>query len=434
MIGGDGLMAVVNDWLEHGDRFAHFTACEFAPRRADSRTREQLRRLTAIETDDDGNVEAGRAAVALASLGEWGDVVDYLLRFGLRSHRTVTDFRSEVSQLDETTVDAIAAGAANESTREGAILAIGFSGRQALLPIVKRAFVDAAQDSGVALASAHALRWLHDASEELVPKLAGMLKGPHGRPAAAALLTSGRGDAQDALVRHIMGTYDHDIALDLLSIGCVPDIVLELILRRLRDADRYTRLEMLSNFLSTRPSADTAVRLLGHTFVRDAVRELAHDEDGLVHFHGGRATLIRLLAKFDPGAAYALALAALRSPTTRRRECYPYLLVSLDHTRALSDLRDIAAAEPNMLVLAAIGRAMRRVDYKPLILDLLRSDAETHREAGCILAGRLRRTGCATLCASGRRTTTPWSCLKPRGAHCPSCMHQPCASGCWIAS
>jgi hypothetical protein len=85
-IGGEGLTAVVNRWLEVGDRYGRMDALQLAAHRPDAATIGLLVRISqAEELRDDFPVEQGYAAKALAAAGRWSDVVAYIIRWGLRT-------------------------------------------------------------------------------------------------------------------------------------------------------------------------------------------------------------------------------------------------------------------------------------------------------------------------------------------------------------
>jgi len=170
-IGAEGLARMNNFYLEHGQsRWAREDGMKRAVRRSDKETVRLLRRLARGEVDAaDGEadfpVEEVRAVETLADLGKWRDVVEGVVRLGLRFSYEFAE-RFPKRGLTNAALRPALEALEGDEPPPGAILAVGYSRRLDLLPQLHAILRQAKPESDTAQACMLALEALADTSPE----------------------------------------------------------------------------------------------------------------------------------------------------------------------------------------------------------------------------------------------------------------------------
>ncbi len=389
-IGGPGLTTVLNQWLQ-GEWYARTHAIKFAARRPDETTIRLLVEASARSGDSARDaVERGHAAAALAACRCWNEVVRYILRSGAQTHTRVTDFRHEAGRLDDRSVEPARLAFDEDPSNPGAVLALGFANYEGILPKLRSALASVGPDTDAALIISTVVSWMGDSSDEVVSALQQVFDARvHSRAALVALLTNGSEAAKEVLWQRLRSEYHASIALALLDDAGYRERTIPLVRERLRNADRYTCLELLDEMVEDPTFSETLDSILADDRLRDSVRSMALDEEGSFRLGQGRASALRALARFDPQAAFLGTKAALRSRLDSARERYPYVLVEIDSGRAVRDLLEHSKAEASTTVLWATSRAFADLDIKEALLEYLNSSVPIERETALRVAARL---------------------------------------------
>lgn len=389
-IGGAGFTAVVNRWLDDGERHAKLDAAELAARRPDEGTAERLARLALADELWDGRhpLVQSRAAATLASFGRWRDVIAYFVRWGLKSFTNVDAYRDEASVLeDEAMGPAFAVLAEEGDIPPGALLALGFGGRADRSDRVRAAIESSPADSDLAVAGLQALRDFGVADPGLVPLMARSM-GPQPFAATNALLANGTEPALQVLIDELRRRYDDGLALPLLHDPATSKQAAAIVRERLR-AGGYECLRTLRTLVGHGLPRETLSECTASDDVQERLAELIFERDAGSPFVGDRAAAVCLAALRDPVLAFEAAAAALRDEEERDRERYPRLLADLDPVRAVAALVRQARTEASTKVLRAIGRAMPLPGGGEALVAELSAEEPDRRAAACRVAAWL---------------------------------------------
>lgn len=220
-LGGAGFTQVVNEFLTTESRDVRLDAIKLGAKRPDEGT---IRRLTAISESEDTRdrhpIEQNEAATVLAEIGEWGPVLRFVERIGLRVSSDLIDFaRRDLRPPSEFLTEvrsAILTQAADATP--GSLLALGFGSPQDDSATVRGTLADCEPDSDLAHACVIALDMLRDASEESVPLLARQLTiQNHEFSVINALIVNGTQAALQALRSHTSERFDVAIGVNLIN-------------------------------------------------------------------------------------------------------------------------------------------------------------------------------------------------------------------------
>lgn len=357
MVGGDGLTSVVNDWLDRGDRYAVLRALKLASRLGDGRTNDRLARLVESNElwEDKAPILQGDAAAALAANKCWTAVVTYYVKWGLKTFRTVDEYRHEAGRLDDVAM-APALGILDSDPTPGAVLAVGFGGRDDKTEHVHGLLRSADPGSDLAHACVITLRRLGDTAPTSVPLVARSM-GSNSFIVHNTLLANGTAEANRVLLESLRAEFDDGLAIPLLhdpeTAAAAAKIVRDHLI-----GDPWGGLPTLQHLVAGRVPAEVLERCVDAPAIRDHIWESAFDPESQFRYVGLRATAIRVLALRSLTDAIAAAEAAIRDAQSPDRHFYPYVLVELDPARAVESLLRQAAVEPKARVMRAIGRAL----------------------------------------------------------------------------
>jgi hypothetical protein len=388
-MGGAGLAAVVNCYLEADNPYGRMDGLKLAAKRPDTGTIERLVRVMRSDQLWGGHpVEQGDATRALALLGRWREAIESVVLWGLRMPRFLTRHPLIEAPLDDLAMEpAFEALARSAEPPPGAILALGVGGRTDQLGRLRSVVADAPMDSDVARAGILALGLLQDGLDETVTVLIDHLRGPRNKEAARnALIGAGSDAGLDAVLAHTRSDFCPLTALALLEHPRTSSAAAELVRGHLSRLDFGQRMSLLEDILPFAPKGDPLGPFIEGRAFRDLIREEAFRETG------SRLVAIRALAVFDPGSAFLAARKAFRIQDGLNREEFPYLMVQCDPEAAVRTLLGCALSERQTSVLWATGRAVGLVGRTELVEGWLRSPDPGQRRAGCLVSGWLPRT------------------------------------------
>lgn len=321
---------------------------------------------------------------ALASMGQWREMVQGGLRLGLRTPKTLPKYLEGHVFNDEELEDALSE-LRSGAPSPGALLMVGFSGRTELASDVRAIYRRSERDSERALACLLALESLGDLeSEEIF--LDNIDSPKNGWVALRALLGTVRTPRSD------------EALLDRL--------------RYLREAEGGNRQMLAMNLLIREETRERAARLLwGHLGQRELllytgdtieflaaldlpdVREFLRNaafSDQRGTWHGAdRHAAILGLARFEPDAAFEAARVLFRSDDGDRLLC-PETLLKLNSEAALTLFQETLATTKDFLLIAAIGEALDRRQPKEPFHAWLRDCDPKVRQGTCFAMESLR--------------------------------------------
>ena len=395
-IGGNGITILVNHELAQSDFYACLNGLTWALIKPDVETRRLLKAITKSNQLDGTSLSPYRqllATRALAALHEDKAVVESVLRWGLHMPADLTDWGEGRTQIDEEKLQKAieALNKADESAKINALLVLGISGRQDLIPRIRHVFSIARQESKVALASMITLDELRDKSSDAVRLFVLQLSVTERSVRAAnALLNVGTEEALKNLAHYLCTIHRSDfhqfyqigaeLALALSKYPLTRSAALKTLWPTIKD----------QRWISWPHACFEAVGNLDDEEMREWLREEAFPTEGALRNVPRIASVIRGLAKFDPVAAFQAALRALRQMHCDR-EAIPNLLLELDADNAIPALCSHAPIERYTLTRWAIGRSLRHADKRDLVLEnlkgMLQSPDPRVRQAGAELAG-----------------------------------------------
>lgn len=381
-INGTGYVQVVNAWLRADDRYGRRDGIFAARKRADHRTIELL-----VEIVQSGELWEGRpleqlwATETLSAHGEWGHVVQSVLRFGLQTLRRVSDTRPPEGSLD----DAVLAPALNQiidgNPSPGAVLAIGMSGRHDLLDRIYRVAADTEPDSDLMHSCVLSVLALGDRSSRAERFFSDQLARPKQRHSAAVgLLVIGTPSALGHLADTLHTKYDDWLAGNLAHREETREIAAQEVWSELQRSPRSAMADMRI----------AALGVLRDDQVREYLRGVACDSDRASIWVAGRCEAIRGVAQFDPETAFQAARNGLQDLHGRDRALYPALLLKLDRERAKRLLLDQVLREKAPDVIAAIRQSLEDSDLEEWVLSAMSSPDDEVRLQACRLSGSPR--------------------------------------------
>jgi hypothetical protein len=384
-IGGNGLATVVNDWLTRGNRHSRLDAMKLSARGWTTETVQLLRERSLSDELWDGRpIEQGYAADALATMGEWRDVVRFQVRWGLHTLNRATDHRWSVERLDDIAMlPATEKAKSNQLLEPGVAMALALGHRDEFLGLIHDTLAASTPDSESSHACVIAMWWIADTTDNAVSLLTRQLSVPSQRHSVTNALLVNRTDAAAAaLLQHIRKEYDWQVAAILLNDDRVRDEVMPLVKKSLSTGHSINSETELHHLLRRVRDAATLTALFSDADVQEALRQRATCQEGSFWYVGTKATAVEALAVVDPSAAYAGALAALQNDSSHDREMYPYLMTQIDANRSTCDLIEQAQAEQHTSVFWAIARALSKTNCLEAIKTLIASVSSKEREVG----------------------------------------------------
>ncbi|MCA9214567.1 MAG: hypothetical protein KDB27_15955, partial [Planctomycetales bacterium] len=390
LVGGEGFTTVVNELLKAGNFYGRLDGLKISSHRQDRQTIVLLaERMRSDGTHEGQAIEQGYAAAALADLGEWPLVVEYIGKYGLQGLDRVYDYHGEFESLPDSCIALLGLSDARELT-EGQIEAIGFSGRADHADKIIETLIGAPLDSDLAHACILAIRRLElkdHAAVELLESQLGVEK--HRRDAAVALYVANTDEALEILFQQLQNQYDHAIAVNLLRDNRTKERVLEHVQAYLTNINRFDT-GPIDTLLYYVRDEDTLKALFGDSTITSHLKKhVLESESSFVWHTGSKATQIRALATVDPAFAYTAATEAFRQKGNHDRNYYPSILVQIAPERSRDFLiQHLLETDDSTLVRWAIGEALNAVDADEAVLALAQSDNSNERFVACCLAER----------------------------------------------
>jgi hypothetical protein len=389
-IAGRGISRVNNAQIHSDACYEAFDSAMVAP------DEETVRRLVAITERPELSGSPPHpdsqqlATKALAAIGEDTAVIRSVLRWGDAVTWKVQALRAHRPPMTDSSISAAIQGlsASNEQVRERALIALGVSGREDLIPSIREFLSSDPSHRGTSRAAADALLNLGDASPELVAFLSLELQDKERKYFAVnGLLQVGSDEALDALERHLTegdpaALEDFELfAIDILA-RKRPTFALKqvpaLIERGTRDEFRHTPFSVFAQV----DGIDS----------REALWEAVALEERMVRLHGQRASALKALASLSPEDATEAARAAWERDTWDKADL-PQLLLKFDPDGAVSFLCEQIVNEKRTAVRWAIGRDLRaaanRGELEERIRALLNDVEPARRQAGVEICGWL---------------------------------------------
>jgi len=358
-IGGDGFTRLVNEQLRTArTRLGIREALLLAVRGPNAETRELVAAIAhdparGGQTEDGFPLVQYETAKALATLGEWREVAQAVLRLGLNAPKSLPDYLAGHVYNDEE-LAGVLGDLRSGAPSSGAILMTGMSGRKELAEEIRAIYGHSERDSERSLACLLALEALED--QEATSIFIENLGSPRsGWAAARALLGS---------VRSSLG-----------------DAALLARLRDLRQAKRDDPQLLAMNLLIRSETREQAATILWKEYDRSDIHFLAADtirylgasglpgvsefllstalSDQQSGWHADRSAAIEGLADLDRTAAYEAAKVLLRS-ADEDRLLAPERLLAIDAAATVGLFRETLATSEDFLLIAAIGESLDR--------------------------------------------------------------------------
>ncbi|MDX2199493.1 MAG: hypothetical protein SF069_11050 [Phycisphaerae bacterium] len=377
-LGGAHFVSVVQARLRSESRYGRLDGIQFAHECPSDTTASLLLSICMrTETADGFPLEQHRATRALALLGEWGCVIQSVLRWGDALTRGLAELREKAPPLDDTMLaEAFAAIAERAANLPNAVLAVGVAGRRDYLPTIRRLLSDAELESDLARACLLAVDDLRDDSADMVRTVERHLCGKYSWLAACPMLKAGSPESLDILQRHLETSYSTNLAANLLQFEAARVEAARAIWKECQRPQSPLDSDLLIDSLG----------LLQQDACHEYLRERAFAAEGAFWIVGSKIHAIRGLSQYDKKAAIAAARKAVVDTTSHDRHDYPRLLMELDPTDSPVFLRSIAESESSEPVLSAIGHAIPAECAKAFVLAWLRSGDARSREVGCRMA------------------------------------------------
>ena len=393
-VGGVGFTQVVNAYLDSDDRFGCLEGAQLAVKRPDDVTIQKLVRVSLRDGlwEDRHALLQGYAAKALATLDRHKEVVNSILKWGLRMLSVVTDHHLGNAQTDpavvKTCLDALSAGT---DAPAGALIALGIYGATEHAELVRGILAKAAPNSDTAKACVISLGQLKDQSREAVDLIRQqMMVLDHPHIALRTLSRIGTDEARTVGLDSLESQYQVELAADLLVSPVTREKAVELTRRFLSSAEPFHWGQTVEKLVQYVDDDQLLTSLVEESRLIEYLHEVAFAEEGGIWFGGSKARAIKGLAQFDSGAAFLAALKALSNPSSHDREYYPYILVEINVAKAIPALLGLVAEEKSTAVTWAIGRALADIADFSIIQSWL-SDSDPHKRlAACRTCERLR--------------------------------------------
>jgi hypothetical protein len=386
---GDGFAQAISCLLRGDTFYGRLDGMKLASKRANADVIAALQAIIESEETHNGDFwEQSDAAIQLAEIGEWKEVISLVRRIDLKVSRNVLDLARHGLQPDSALLTTTAENASNDpsSITAGDILVLGF-GAADLAQIVMQCSESCDEASDIAHACVIALELLRDSSSANVTFLRKQLEiEPHNFSATNALIVNGAPLALESLLGYFGKSLTGAVARTLITKMENPHNAVECfkstILNKIRTGHGLELANELHRVIS-RIDRSVAAEILSVSAIEEFVRDGSFADEGNAWFVGSKASAIRCLAVIDTNAAFVAAKAAFRNPNGHDRNYYPTVLLEIDETTALSFLLDALSNETDERVQAAIGRALSSVNSEELILSGLSSDGLALRVASC---------------------------------------------------
>jgi hypothetical protein len=396
-IGGDGFSQVIDEWLDRGDWFARMQALPLAQRRATSHTIEILTRLSQGHEDGENEDEnrlgvvSGYAAAALSTHGCWAPVIQYYCRVGLRCLNVVIECSSERSPplTDNQITPALNQIRPDGSATPGSVIAIGFSGRKDLLPMVRGVLHHAEPSSETTRGALSALQWLGDTEPNTVPYVERSVPY-HDFYATNTLFVNGSDAAVAALAVRLAVQPDIQSAAFLSSTSLYRETALDCLRQVATGRVRLSANDL--HAITQLVSADVLVALANDPEVYAQAEEDAFSPYGGMCFLGEKPAALRIVGLRQPESAGRTALARLQDPNTQDAEHYVPLVVEFCPDSATEQLLEVVVSNPSERVIRAIGRQLCQLRAAETVHTWLADSLPERRLAGCRVAGSLEPT------------------------------------------
>lgn len=332
MIGAAAYTGVVNAWLRSASRFARQDGLGEALRRPDGDTVNALRDVSE-RAELNGSPfpqEQAEAAVVLAGLGRWREVVAFLVRWGVCPQELLSLRAGEPLNDHELGPALAELGQRPAEIPAGAILAAGISGR-ADFRTVLRAALAACSPGGpdrLRLCLA-AVGCSANPSPEAIDLIVPHLRTAETRDAAMdALLRIGTAPAQAALLDLLTRPLDVPLATALLrraggpgpSAGA-PDGAAGILRRHVAGAPADDLVAVAADLVRGGPRPADVTAIFSDAEAREALVEAAFADLGQARVGFRHPEVVRLVATFDMEAARLAASRALATPGAARRAC-----------------------------------------------------------------------------------------------------------------
>jgi hypothetical protein len=399
--GGDGFTRVVNRYLESENAITRREVLPKAARLPNAETKDLLKAITQRqELEQDLPINQSIAAHTLAVIGEYRQVIEAIVRWGLDT--CAIDL---TRQLPGSPLTDDEAAPALDCVREGkvttgVILALGVAGRTEHTDMIRGVLRDNHPSSDAGYAALIAISALGDKAYDTVALIARYLSVPdNSKIAVKALCRIGSDEALDTLLTHIDSSFSDGLALSLLTDKRAAARVAPLIRRRLGALGGPEKTELLARLVLTVQDPNVLATVLDEGPTRSHLYEAAFAPEQQVYVIGSKPASVRALAKFDADAAFEAANSALLSSTARDREFYPSLLVQIDPYAAISSLLVVVQTEKHAAIRRAIGRALASLQPAPsmrlsnTLSDWLKDSDPRRRKAAAEVLGYIYQPG-----------------------------------------
>lgn len=392
-INGNGFCKAITTLLLADNRYGRYDGLAFARMKSDSKTINCLIQICQqSEKWDDHYIEQCMAAEVLAANNIWKPVLSLIKQIGFQTLSGLTDlpllgirpdpkFLSEVA--DRATTD-------KKSLSSGDIITLGF-GIELHAEIVSDLSKHFDSESEHAKACVFALRLLSDTKVENLEFLGKQLDvGTHSHLAVWALIANGSQAALELLSDHAGEDLEDQIAAVLINNLEDNNDAIEraknTIVRRIEGFPDWQLVDkMLYLVLKIKDQEDLA-KVFSDPAIGDMLRTWAFVDD-----YGGlsaskKPDWIKCLSVLDKNAAFIAAKSAFLNSSTRNRHRYPSLLMYVDESAAISFLLEAIKSNDDIIIRAAIGRALARIDLTgELLRDLDSADTEL-RLVACLIS------------------------------------------------
>jgi hypothetical protein len=324
------------------------------------------------------------AVKALAALRQWQEMAQGCLRLGLRTPRSLPKYLEGHVFTDEELGEALSELRSGAPSL-GALLTVGFSGRQELAPEVRAIYGSSERDSEPALACLLALESLRDLESESL-FLDNVDSPKNSWVAVRALLGAMRTiEGDEALLvrlRYLCEAKGRD--LQVLAMNLL-----------IREETRERAAGLLWHHLGQRDllyyTGDTIEYLaaLNLPEVQEFLRNVAFSDQRGAWHRADRHAAVEGLSRSDSETAFEAAKALFRSDDEDRLLC-PETLLKLNPEATLSLFHETLATTKDFLLVAAIGEALdRRRPTEPLRTWLKNRDHKV-RQGACFVMESLR--------------------------------------------
>lgn len=391
-IQGDGFTRVVNAFLKADSRFGLLDAIRLSGKRPDSETIQLLSEIVkSSQTWDGYHLNQNDAATVLAELGVWEPVLGFFAQMGVNFSNDLTALGRAGFRPPPELADTVRRRIRQQaSLQPGDIVQLGFTGGTDDVPFVRHVLGGCPPESELAHACVIALELLSDEAEESVSLLAVQLRH-HSYSATNALIMNGSHLALQALRNHNERGLEVAVAINLINHSSNKDVIINEVRSQLEAElekrgfwDFNVNLAMLIRHI---PDEGAVQQLLDSASIKEHLRTEAFADEGSGWFTGTKEAAIRCLARFDIQKAFLAAKVALANHDWHDRDRYPYLLMELSPSQAVTILMDQLHAERDPTVARSIGRALCGADIDPVLHEWLASEDARLRRTAILAAG-----------------------------------------------